>query len=140
MKNLSKLKRLFLALKSYLKYFLILSKARTTYDICLKEPFPANVSSLKNLYDNMRFNRIDPKKTPIVIQYNKRDLADIESVKELESYLNKEKFQSFEASAITGVGVRETLGASQAKAPLTGGEAFRAIIAPTELQSAAHFI
>ncbi|ACI19828.1 GTP-binding protein [Dictyoglomus thermophilum] len=47
---------------------------------------------------------------PFVFQYNKRDLPDIVSVEELNQRLNPEgKYKYFEAVAIEGKGVMETL-------------------------------
>jgi hypothetical protein len=51
---------------------------------------------------------------PLVIQYNKRDLVDTPiptlTVAELEADLNSVyKVKTFEASAVTGMGVFETL-------------------------------
>jgi len=47
---------------------------------------------------------------PLVLQYNKRDLANILSLAELEDSLNPEKlFESYEACAVLGQGVFETL-------------------------------
>ena len=47
---------------------------------------------------------------PFVFQYNKRDLPDIVSVEELNQKLNPEgKYKYFEAVAIEGKGVMETL-------------------------------
>jgi hypothetical protein len=47
---------------------------------------------------------------PLAFQYNKRDLANILSVEELDEALNRDKaHESYEASAILGQGVFETL-------------------------------
>ena len=46
---------------------------------------------------------------PLVLQYNKRDLADICSVEEMNAALNRHDWPYFEASAVTGQGVFETL-------------------------------
>ena len=46
---------------------------------------------------------------PLVLQYNKRDLADILSVEELNQALNPKGWPHFESSALTGQGVFETL-------------------------------
>jgi pyruvate/2-oxoglutarate dehydrogenase complex dihydrolipoamide acyltransferase (E2) component len=46
---------------------------------------------------------------PLVLQYNKRDLADILSVDELNRLMNPHGWPAFEASALTGQGVFETL-------------------------------
>jgi hypothetical protein len=46
---------------------------------------------------------------PLVLQYNKRDLPDVCTVDELNRTLNRCNWPSFEASAIRGEGVFETL-------------------------------
>jgi signal recognition particle receptor subunit beta len=46
---------------------------------------------------------------PLVMQWNKRDLPDALPVPVLERYLNRRAVPSFEASALTGVGVYPTL-------------------------------
>src|ERR1041385_3340440 len=47
----------------------------------------SNVDSLDNLKTNLRLNRIDPAKIALVFQYNKRDLPDVDSVEEMNAYL-----------------------------------------------------
>lgn len=64
--------------------------------------------SFKNLLDNMRENQIDPDDTPIVIQYNKRDIPGVPAVEELEHLLGLEGYPHTEASALKGDGVMET--------------------------------
>lgn len=73
-----------------------------------------NVESLKNLEENLNDYHIDINDIPIVFQYNKRDLVrssfPLLSVQELEEDLNlKFKAPAFEASAVVGFGVFETL-------------------------------
>ncbi len=69
----------------------------------------ANVESLENLGVNLREQGYDPDKVPLVLQYNKRDLPNIASVSELHALLNRRNVPEFEASALTGAGVFETL-------------------------------
>jgi signal recognition particle receptor subunit beta len=64
--------------------------------------------SFKNLIDNMRENQIDVDDTPIVVQYNKRDIPGVPPVEELEQLLGLEGFPHAEASALKGEGVMET--------------------------------
>jgi signal recognition particle receptor subunit beta len=64
--------------------------------------------SFKNLLDNMRENQIDVDDTPIVVQYNKRDIPGVPPVEELEQLLGLEGFPHAEASALKGEGVMET--------------------------------
>ena len=68
-----------------------------------------NTESLANLRENLRINRLDPEKVPLVFQYNKRDLPDVDSVETMSGYLNPGKAPVIEAAAIQGKGVRETL-------------------------------
>ncbi|MGB9732035.1 MULTISPECIES: GTP-binding protein [Calditerrivibrio] len=74
-----------------------------------KDRMDANLDSLENLIDNLRENGFDYNTIPLVMQWNKRDLPDIESVEVMEEMLNKRKVESFEAVAIKGIGVFETL-------------------------------
>jgi len=64
--------------------------------------------SFHNLLDNMKENQIDPDDTPIVVQYNKRDIPGVPPVEELEELLGLEGFPHAEASALKGEGVMET--------------------------------
>ncbi|HYU80132.1 MAG TPA: GTPase domain-containing protein, partial [Vicinamibacterales bacterium] len=47
----------------------------------------SNVESLENLKTNLRLNRIDPQKIALVFQYNKRDLPGVDSVDDMNDYL-----------------------------------------------------
>ena len=64
--------------------------------------------SFANLIDNMKENNIDPEDTPIVIQFNKRDIPGVLSVAALQEQLGLEEYPFHEASAIRGEGVMET--------------------------------
>jgi hypothetical protein len=68
-----------------------------------------NIESLQNLEENLRENGLNIDDMPLVIQYNKRDLDDIESVDEMEAYLNRWNAPHFEAVAVEGDGVFATL-------------------------------
>lgn len=68
-----------------------------------------NIESLNDLKDNLGYYKKDLESIPFVIQYNKRDLDHVVSVKELEGKLNIIMVPSFAASAINGEGVMETL-------------------------------
>ncbi len=68
----------------------------------------ANRESFANLMDNMQENNIDPNDTPIIIQFNKRDIPGVLPVEELQEALNFEGYPYAEASALKGVGVMET--------------------------------
>jgi len=83
----------------------------------------ANLESMQNLYDNMAAYGYDLTRMPFVIQYNKRDLPNAASVAELQAMLNPgeylvsqlptgewvERVPYFEAVAVTGDGVFDTL-------------------------------
>jgi signal recognition particle receptor subunit beta len=69
----------------------------------------ANIESLENLAENLAATGSSLEKLPFIIQYNKRDLPDVTPIEELREALNPMKVPEFEASAIKGVGVFETL-------------------------------
>jgi signal recognition particle receptor subunit beta len=71
--------------------------------------YDANIESLYNLHENLEEHKLDLEEIPFAIQYNKRDLPDIVSVQELEEELNPSQYPSFEAVAIKGQGVFDTL-------------------------------
>jgi len=70
----------------------------------------ANVESMVNLHSNLAEIGIHLEDLPLVFQYNKRDLPNILSLQELEDSLNPDrKHESYEACAVLGQGVFETL-------------------------------
>jgi signal recognition particle receptor subunit beta len=70
----------------------------------------ANVESLANLKTNLAEIGIKLDEIPLVLQYNKRDLANILSFEELDDSLNAQRLhESYEACAVLGQGVFETL-------------------------------
>jgi hypothetical protein len=69
----------------------------------------ANIESLNNLEENLQEIGLSTEAVPLVLQYNKRDLPDICSVAELDRELNRRGLPAFEAAAINGQGVFETL-------------------------------
>ena len=73
------------------------------------ERMDANVASMQNLYENLAEYGYDPATLPLVIQYNKRDLPGCVPVHELRAQLNPDNLPDFEAVAITGEGVFDTL-------------------------------
>jgi signal recognition particle receptor subunit beta len=73
-----------------------------------------NMLSLKDLQQNLKEYGLNIFKIPLVMQHNKRDLANegfpIMSVEQMEKDLNRQlKVPSFAASAIKGDGVGQTL-------------------------------
>ena len=82
-----------------------------------KSQAAANALSLRNLRINMIQNKLDPKTTPITLQYNKRDLPEIQSIQEMDAALNEElRVASFGAVATTGAGVIECLASAVSRA------------------------
>ncbi|MBK9090553.1 MAG: hypothetical protein IPL90_16480 [Holophagales bacterium] len=69
-----------------------------------------NKESFRNLRENLAEIGVRVEEVPLVLQYNKRDLANILTVEELNAALNPDGvFESFESSAANGTGVFETL-------------------------------
>jgi signal recognition particle receptor subunit beta len=64
--------------------------------------------SFANLLENMEQNNIDPNDTPIIIQYNKRDIPGVLPIEQLQEALGFEGYPYTEAAAIKGEGVMET--------------------------------
>lgn len=69
----------------------------------------ANKESLQNLGDNLRELGLELGDIPIVFQWNKRDLKQINPVEQLEAELNLRQAPSYLAIASEGNGVFETL-------------------------------
>ena len=74
----------------------------------------SNLVSLKNLQENLNLHSKNIFKIPLVLQYNKRDLSEqgvpLILVERMENTLNsKLKVPSFEASALDGTNVGNTL-------------------------------
>ena len=75
----------------------------------LIDRFDANVESLMNMHDNLAEHGVSVDKVPIVMQYNKRDLPRVVAVPDLERELNQRQAPYFEAVALRGTGVFDTL-------------------------------
>jgi signal recognition particle receptor subunit beta len=73
------------------------------------ERMDANLASLQNLYENLAEHGFEPDKLPMVLQYNKRDVPDAVGVEELRAQLNPTGLPDFEAVAVSGEGVFDTL-------------------------------
>ena len=69
----------------------------------------ANLESLDTLHQNLKEHGYRLDKLPHVVQYNKRDLDQVVDVAYLRECLNLHNVPDFEASAISGQGVVETL-------------------------------
>jgi mutual gliding-motility protein MglA len=68
-----------------------------------------NLESFRNLQVNLLEQGIDPRSFPICLQYNKRDLPDVEPMEAMDDALNYRELPRFEASALAGDGVFDTL-------------------------------
>ena len=71
--------------------------------------YEANLESFENLQHNLREQGYEPDRVPLVIQYNKRDVADAVTKDFLSSALNHRGVAEFETIATEGQGVFETL-------------------------------
>jgi len=71
--------------------------------------FDANIEALYNLHENLKEYDLSLDEIPFVIQWNKRDMPDAIPVDELNQELNPEGYENFEAVAVNGVGVFDTL-------------------------------
>ncbi len=69
---------------------------------------PKNLEAWQNLKDNLKVNSITFESIPVVIQYNKRDLADILAVDAMQEALGLSSYPFVEAVASAGRGVTET--------------------------------
>lgn len=73
------------------------------------EKMEANIESLDGLEKNLTEQGYDISKIPLVFQWNKRDLPNVTPCEDLEKRLNRWGSPSFEAAAVNGNGVFETL-------------------------------
>ena len=73
------------------------------------EKMESNVEHMNNLKYQLKDEGYEIKKTPLVIQYNKRDLEHAESLSNLRHTLNYFNSPDVEAVARTGQGVLPTL-------------------------------
>ncbi|MEO0129255.1 MAG: GTPase domain-containing protein [candidate division WOR-3 bacterium] len=74
-----------------------------------EERLEENIESFNNLKDNLQSYGLSLKDIPMVIQYNKRDLPNIMPISDLQLYINQDGYTYFEAVAIRGIGVFDTL-------------------------------
>jgi len=73
------------------------------------ERMDANVEAVENLQTNLKSQGYDLMNIPYVLQFNKRDLPNVESVEEMKRLLVKKNEPVIEAVASKGPGVFETL-------------------------------
>jgi len=69
----------------------------------------ANIESIENLRTNLAEQGYSLDKLPYVVRYNKRDMPAIAPVEELRALLNPGGVPDFEAIAVSGQGVFDTL-------------------------------
>jgi len=74
-----------------------------------EERLEENIESFNNLRDNLQSYGLNIKDIPLVIQYNKRDLPNIMPLADLQLYVNRDGYSYFEAVALRGIGVFDTL-------------------------------
>src|SRR4249920_2658013 len=67
-----------------------------------------NQAAFENMKVNLLANRLVPEKVPLVLQYNKRDLPDLQAEAEMGRGLNPWGRRAFPAVASEGKGVLET--------------------------------
>ena len=73
------------------------------------ERMEANIESIENLRINLSEQGYNLDKVPFIIQYNKRDLPNVVPLDEMKKALNPRGVPDFEASAVEGTGVFDTL-------------------------------
>jgi signal recognition particle receptor subunit beta len=69
----------------------------------------ANTDAWNSMLENMRETGLDPAATPVVVQFNKRDMPNVRSDAELDDLRARSPEPLFTAVAIRGEGVLETL-------------------------------
>jgi hypothetical protein len=69
----------------------------------------ANLESYENMRQNLEANEIDPDEIPVVLQYNKRDLPNALPIEILNERMNLRNYPFYEAIAVRGIGVEDTL-------------------------------
>jgi signal recognition particle receptor subunit beta len=70
-----------------------------------------NLQSFQEMAANLFAQQLDPRRIPLVLQYNKRDLPDVTPIADLSRALNERRAPEFAAVAPQGEGVLETFSA-----------------------------
>ncbi len=70
-----------------------------------------NQQSWQEMTSNLLAQRLDPRRIPLVLQFNKRDLPQVMPIEDLSRALNDRRAQEFPAVATKGEGVLETFAA-----------------------------
>ncbi len=73
------------------------------------ERMEANIESMENLRLNLAEQGYDLDKISFIVQYNKRDLPNVVPLEEMKKALNPRGVPDFEAVAMDGTGVFDTL-------------------------------
>lgn len=73
------------------------------------ERMEANIESIENLRLNLAEQGYNLDKIPFIVQYNKRDLPNVVSLEEMKKALNPRGVPDYEAVAMDGTGVFDTL-------------------------------
>lgn len=73
------------------------------------ERMESNMESIDDLQINLSEQGYELEKLPFAIQYNKRDLPNIVPIEDMNKLINRRTDPWFEAVAVTGKGVFETL-------------------------------
>ncbi len=68
-----------------------------------------NIESYRNMKANLAEHGLDLRNVPFVLQFNKRDLPNVMSVDQMVTDLNEYNVPFWEATAIEGIGVEDTL-------------------------------
>ncbi len=76
----------------------------------------ANLESLEDLHDNLEALGFEAGSVPMILQYNKRDIAGAMPISQLRRDLNPDGFEEVEAVASEGVGVFTTFRAAARQA------------------------
>ena len=74
-----------------------------------RERAEANIEAMHNLHENLATYGYDLEDIPFAIQYNKRDLGNVQTLEELRAQLNPEGVEDYEGVATEGLGVFDTL-------------------------------
>jgi signal recognition particle receptor subunit beta len=74
-----------------------------------KASFKENLAAFENMKVNLLANRLVPEKIPLVFQYNKQDLPDLQAEADMNRSLNHWGRTVYRAVAARGAGVLETV-------------------------------
>jgi signal recognition particle receptor subunit beta len=69
----------------------------------------SNIEAMKNLEENLEIVGANLYEILVVLQFNKRDLPGVTPLAEMNAALNQNDWPTYEASALTGEGIFETL-------------------------------